>query len=279
MSSPKRLITGRIVALTVGVTIALCMIAWGTLNVVALGVSDKISVDRTLPASENAVSATIVAGDLSFMPSGDDQVHVSGAVDYHLLQPTVTITRSGAGVSIDVSCPWSWLVVDACSAHLTVKVPPQLAVTASTVSGNITATGLHDISLSTVSGNITAIGLHGVSLQSTSGGQTVSDIGGTATLNTISGTIRGRTLGASRVKASDVSGAVSLGFSTAPSNVWVNVTSGSVLVTVPAPSLPYLVTAHSTTGATTIGVPTDPSSTHLIAVTTVSGDISVQPAG
>jgi len=165
------------------------------------------------------------------------------------------------GASIDVSC--TWVVTDSCDANLTVAVPAHAAITATMVSGNIAATGLDD----------------DVSLQSTSGDVTASDIAGVVRLETTSGTISGNDLDAATCAASDVSGDVSLAFSAVPDSVSVEDTSGSVLVTVPSSGNAYLVTAHATSGSTTVNVPTNPSSTHVISITTVSGDISVEPGG
>jgi Putative adhesin len=61
--------------------------------------------------------------------------------------------------------------------------------------------------------------------------------------------------------------------------VAVQNSSGDVSVTVPEGDQAYNVTAHSDSGDTHIGIPTDPSSTHTISVSVASGNVRIEPNG
>ena len=74
---------------------------------------------------------------------------------------------------------------------------------------------------------------------------------------------------------SDSSGDITLIFASVPDSVTVGDISGNVTVVLPKGATAYNVTAGTTAGSTRIGVPTSPSSRHVITVTDQSGDIRI----
>ncbi|HXZ98767.1 MAG TPA: DUF4097 family beta strand repeat-containing protein [Candidatus Binatia bacterium] len=260
MAIPRPLSGGRLAALLIGVPVALALIGWGALNIVALAAASSISVNRSVAATGTTVSVDIAGGDLQLSPSPDRLVHVKGVVDYKLLRPAVSVSSSASGTSIGLSC--QPIVVDQCWANLDIEVPAREAANASVVSGSISASDLDNLSLSSVSGSLL-----------------VSQASGVVDLSTTSGQITALAMGPAYVTVNAVSGSVSLAFAQAPARVSVQVTSGSVVVAVPTQGQTYAVEARSTSGGTSIGVPTDPTSSHVISISTTSGSISVEPGG
>ena len=60
-----------------------------------------------------------------------------------------------------------------------------------------------------------------------------------------------------------------------PRRVVITGQSGNITVVLPPGSTAYRVTARTSSGSTTTAVPTDPGSSHVITVTTESGDITI----
>jgi len=258
VSTPLPLTGGRRTALAIGVPVSLALIAWGAFNVIALLSADSFQIHQSVAAAGGQVSVSVDTGNLSLEPAAGDQVALTGVAHYGLVRPTVDVTSSGAGVSITAHC--APFLVDECDVDLTVAVPAGIAVTASTDSGDITASNL---------GNLT--------LQADSGNLQVNGGSGLLHLSTNSGQITGVAMGASDVNASADSGDISLDFGHAPADVLVQDDSGDVTVTVPSGGPAYAVTAHSNSGSTSIEVPTDPTSTHDISISVDSGNAVVDP--
>jgi hypothetical protein len=260
VSRPPRLTTGRIAALIIGIPISLAVITWGALTVISLLSLDSFQIQRSFSPSGGQLSVSLNDGDLTLAPSSGDRVELTGVAHYSLVRPTVNVDTTGAGVSVSVTCPWFASIN--CSADLTVVVPAGIAVAASTDTGNITASNLDNVSLQTDTGDLQVNGGAGVDHLSTDTGQ-----------------ITGAAMDASDVTAGSDTGDVSLDFAQPPTDVSAQDDTGDVTVTLPAGAPPYAVSAHTQTGNTTVGVPTNPTSTDQIAVSTDTGDVTVDAAG
>jgi hypothetical protein len=258
VSNPLHLTMGRLTALVIGVPISLAVIGWGTLTAVALVSADSFQIHRSFSPSGSQLSVAVDSGNLTLVPSTDGQVHLTGIAHYALVRPTVNIETTGAGVAVTVPCPW--FVTNECSVDLTVAVPSGIAVTASTDAGDVTASSISNLSLKTDSGNLQVTGGSGI-----------------VHLTTDSGQITGAAMGAANVTANADSGDVTLNFAQVPANVSVQDDSGNVVVTLPPGGTSYAVSAHSLSGNTTIGVPTNPASTDVISISVDSGNVSVNP--
>ena len=258
MSTPLLLTRGRLTALAIGVPVSLALIAWGALNVVALLSADSFQIQRSVAAAGSQVTVSVDAGNLTLEPAAGDQLVLTGVAHYGLIRPTVAVTMTGTGVAVTAHC--GPFLVGECHVDLTVGVPAGLAVSASTDSGDITASNLDALTLHANSGNLQVNGGSGL-----------------LHLSTDSGQITGVAMGASDVNASADSGDISLDFARAPADVTIQDDSGDVTVTVPSGGPAYAVSAHSDSGSTSIEVPTDPTSTHAISISVHSGSAVVDP--
>jgi Putative adhesin len=254
------LTAARRVVLIVGVPLTLALFCWAALSAVAFLGHASYSVARTVAWNGGAVTIAVDTGDLTVSPSKDNNVHVSGVVQYSVLKPMLHVSTSAAGVTVNLLCPP--VLAGICSVDLVVTVPAQAVVVASSDSGAVTASSLTGATLSTDSGDLTATGLLG-----------------SAHFHTDSGGITATSLGASQVTASADSGSITLNFVEAPQRVTVQADSGSVTLAVPAQGTAYNIGAHTDSGTTTIGVPTDPASTNNISISVDSGDVHVEPNG
>ena len=260
MPTQLPLTTGRVTALAIGVPVSLALIGWSALSAVAIVGGGSFQIHRSFSSASDALSITDDNGVLTLVPSGDGQVHVDGTAHYSLVRPTIDIGTTPAGASVTSSCPHA--VPGPCSVDLTVAVPPRIAVTAVADLGSITASDLGNLTLTSHLGDLQ-----------------VTKVSGVVHLQDDLGQITGVALGALDVDAVADNGDVSLGFAQVPGDVSVQDNLGSVTVTVPPGGPPYAVDAHSNLGNTSIGVATDPASTHVITITCDLGGVSVEPGG
>jgi hypothetical protein len=147
-----------------------------------------------------------------------------------------SFSADAAGVSFRCRIP-----TGRCSMDSTLTVPPGTSVSLSAGMGDLSVEGLSGsaASLSTDTGNISASGI------------TASDV-----------TVR------------STAGDITLTFTRVPSHVSVSDTLGNISIVLPA-SGHYRVHAHSSLGGATTDVVQDPSSSHVIDVTSTIGDVSV----
>jgi hypothetical protein len=260
VSKQLPLTTGRLTALVIGVPVSLAIIAWGALNAVALASSDSYQIHRSISPSGTQMSVSVTTGNLTLIPSHDNQVQLTGVAHYGLVRPTVDVSTNGSVLSITANC--SWLLVDQCNVDLTVAVPSGIAVAASTDAGDIAASNLSNLSLQADSGDLQLNGGSGV-----------------VHLSTDSGQITGVAMDAADISASADSGDISLDFAEAPTDVSVQDDSGDVTLTLPPDGPAYAVSAHSDSGSTSIDVPTNPTSARDISISVDSGNVVVDPRG
>jgi len=210
---------GRLVALLIGVPIALFIIGMTGLNGVAYAGQGSYPVRLALPVQGHTVSVSVDSGSLSASQAGD-RLRLTGTAQYSLVRSTVTWHTTPSGDTVSSRCHF---FVGVCSFSYRVVLPAGMQVFLSNGSGDVIATGLTsaDVTASSNSGNIT------------------------------------------------------LTFTKIPDRVRVSDQFGDVTLVLPPGGTAYRVSARSTFGGTSIGVPTDPSSRHVITVADASGDISI----
>jgi DUF4097 and DUF4098 domain-containing protein YvlB len=258
MPSTLPLTAARRLVLVIGLPIIAALVGWGAFSTVGFLGQATYPIGNSIPWDGGTISVAIDSGDLTVVPSTDSSIHVSGAVEYSLVKPTITVATSGSSVAIKASCQLSWFA--RCSVRITVAVPAAAVVTASSSSGNVSASDLGNVTLQSNSGDVHATALSGV-----------------ISLQTDSGDITASALTSSDATAHDDSGDVTLDFAAIPQRVTVRDSSGDVNVLVPSGGQAYNVSAHADSGSTSIGVPTDPSSANIISVSVASGDVRVEP--
>ena len=247
----------RRIALIAGLPMTVAVIGWSALNVAAFLGQGTFSISQSVAWTGGPVSINVDSGDLTITSSTDGRVHVDGRVEYSLVKPALVVTTTGSHATVSFSC--SAIAAGRCSAEITVSVPPEATLVASSQSGDVTASGFANASLESDSGNVRG-----------------SELSGNVMLQTHSGDIVATGLSASSVTANDDSGTVSLAFVATPQSVDVHDSSGTVTVLVP--DVPYHVIARSDSGDVSIAVPTDPASANVINVAVASGDVHIGPA-
>ncbi len=258
-SSTLKLDRPRVLALALGVPFAIAAIGYGGLYCVALVGQDSFHIRTAVTPTSGEVTVGVSSGDITVLPSADEQAHLEGVISYSLIRPDVHFATGPSGTVLDgMSCLW----VGNCGAELTLAVPPGRGVNASAGSGNVSATDLGAP----------------LTLQSGSGDVSIGRVSGRLDLSAGSGDITGTDVSAVTVRASDGSGDVDISFNRAPDQVRINDSSGDITVALPT-NVAYAVSASTSSGTPTVGVPTSTSSHHVIVLTDDSGNINVVPAG
>jgi Putative adhesin len=260
MTRPLPLTAGRWVTLAAGVPVALALIAFTALNVVAI-----------------AAVGTLSAGsaDVSVGPGQPGRIRVRGTITYSLGRPHVSWQRGPSSLTLRPRCTFP---VGECSAGLAVTVPAGGSSVISVGSGDLSARGLAGpVTLHSDSGNVTASGVSGRAAVSDNSGDIIltSVSGGRVVIRDSSGDISGTGLASPDVIISDQSGDISVSFSAVPDRVQVSDGSGNITLLLPPGSTSYQVSAITASGSTSIDVPRSAASPHVITVTDQSGDISI----
>jgi DUF4097 and DUF4098 domain-containing protein YvlB len=127
------------------------------------------------------------------------------------------------------------------------------------------------------SGDVHAIALSGaVILEDQSGDVSGSALSGPqVVIQNESGNITISGLTSRDVAAYDASGDVSLIFTKVPDSVRITDQSGNIMLVLPHGNTAYKVNASTSSGRSTVRVPTSSSSSHVITVTDQSGDITI----
>ncbi|OQR64568.1 hypothetical protein B6E66_08155 [Streptomyces maremycinicus] len=216
------------------------------------------------------------AGPLSFARSGTHLVITTE--NGLLLRPT-----DGRRVTVDERADGDWSHDDdtwtldlsctdrdgqrepgdaACPRMPYVKIPDGVSVTVSARNAGVDVAGLAAaLDVTTVNGDVTV----------TRSGTDDAPV----RLVTRNGSVRATALDAGRLHAVTTNGDVTLGCTTAPSDVTASTTNGSVAVTVPQDAPAYRVTAGTDNGHATVDVPTSENRQGpTMTLTTVNGDVT-----
>ncbi|HEY6278882.1 MAG TPA: DUF4097 family beta strand repeat-containing protein [Streptosporangiaceae bacterium] len=276
MTGPLPMTPGRWVALITGVPVALALIGWTGLSVVAAVGVGSYRVNLTVPV-HHGQAATVTAGaaDISVSPGPAGRIRLLGTVRYSLVKPDVTWQRGPSSVTVHSGCS---LPVGECSTGLAATVPAGGGVVVSVGSGDLTARDLSgQVSLSSASGNVTASAISGSStLSDHSGDISLTSVSGLRTVAMDdSGDVTGTGVASPDVTVTDQSGDITLTFTVVPDQVRISDASGDIALVLPPGSATYRVSAITASGATSINVPRSATSPHVITVTDQSGNISI----
>ena len=179
------------------------------------------------------------SGSIDVTGSNRGTIGVSEHASYGKTAPTATHVISGTTLTLSYSCPPEFV----CGVSYDVQVPRGVAVTVSTAAGPITLTSLAGpVSARTSAGLITAISLSSP----------------TATLKSNAGGIDAT-------------------FSAAPSSVHASTNVGPISLSVPS-SAAYQINAHAYVGSSTVTVPKNAASPHVISASSDLGSITISPS-
>jgi Putative adhesin len=266
---------GRVLALVLGIPLALVFIVSAGLEEVALAGQGTMPVRLDVPVHGRTVSVSVDQADLSVgQGAAGHRLRLTGTARYSIVRATVHRLVRPSGVSVFSHCNFPYGV---CSFDYQVALPAGLPAVLSDSSGDLTLQGLPGhVTAYDGSGDIQATALSGsASITDASG-----DINGTSLsgakliLQNSSGDIAVTGLTSADVTVSNDSGDVDLTFTAIPDRVSISNSSGDVSVVLP-PGVAYRVSAQTLSGGTSIGVATSPTSPHIITVTDQSGDISI----
>ena len=285
---------GRRVALAIGVPVALVIIGWTALTAVAWAGQGSYRVHLRIPVRSHTLTLAVNSGQVSLRGRGTGIVRVTGTAHYSLVRPRVHWHSTSSGTSIHSSCE---NLTGPCSLDFAVTMPAGLTTDVSDDSGDLAASGLHGrvtlraqsgnieasamtagVLLSDQSGDITAAGLSGPSviIKDSSGNVTADRLTGpSVTIKDQSGDVTAAGLKNPDMTVTDQSGNIALTFASVPARVQVTCDSGDVKVVLPGGSTTYRVDARTSSGSTSVQVPRNPASPHVITVTDQSGNITI----
>jgi len=256
MDSPLVITRGRRLTLALGVPLTLAVIVFVGTNLLSKVSRTTTAVDTSSAIQGTSLAIAVDEGDLTFVASGDNRVHVSGVALSSFAPARLQVSSSGGATALRLLCA---PLPGPCSLSARIVVPRGVRVTADERSGTIAASGL----------------LAGASLSTDSGDIQVRGLGGDLNLTSNSGSVAGVGLSSPVTVVNEHSGDVSLRFAAVPGRVQVDDHSGDISLTVPRQA--YQVSAQSNSGSTSVGVTTNPSSRDVISALDDSGDIRIQP--
>lgn len=266
---------GRRVALAIGVPVALLIIGWTALTAVAWAGQASYRVHLRIPVRGDTLTLAVGSGQVSLRGGSTGVVRATGTAHYSLVRPRITWQSTSSGTSIRSACV---SLTGPCSVDFAVTMPAGLTTDVSDDSGDLDASGLHGrVTLQAQSGNIEASAMTAdVLLSDQSGDISAAGLSGpSVTIKDQSGNITAAGLTNPAMTVTDQSGDITLTFARVPARVQVTCDSGNVRLVLPSGRTFYRVDAHTSSGNTSVHVPTDSSSTRVITVTDQSGDITI----
>lgn len=275
MTGPLPLTPGRWLTLAIGVPVALALIAWTGLNLVALAGVGSYRFTVTAPVHGQVATVSAGSAEVSVGPGQPGRIRLRGTIKYSLARPHVRWQRGPSSVTLRPGCIFP---VGECSANLAVTVPAGGSSVISVGSGDLTARGLAGpVLLHSDSGNVTASGISGrAAVSADSGDIILTSVSGARTvIRDDSGDISGTSLTSPVVTITDQSGDISVSFSEVPDRVQISDNSGDITLVLPPGSTSYQVSAITASGSTSVDVPRSAASPHVIMVTNQSGNISI----
>ena len=211
----------------------------GTLKQIGAGAHNAPAISYTVSAHITTVVINGGAGSIDVTGSSRHTVFVSQQASYSEKAPTVTHTVSGSTLTLGYLCP-SQLV---CSVSYTLQVPRGVAVRAGTAAGSVTLTSL----------------------------------GGPVTAQTEAGLITANGLTSPTADLKSNAGGIVATFTAAPGSVRASTNIGAITLNVPG-SASYKIDTHTYVGSSTISVPKDAGSPHVISASSDLGSITIGPS-
>jgi Putative adhesin len=274
--TPGAMTPGRVVALLVGVPVALCLIGWTGFSFVGLVGRGSYPVSYSVPVQREKVIANISGGNVTLRQvPGIHTSELAGTVEYSLFRPVLTgnVTSAADDLQLTCSVPVGW-----CGMNPTLTVPDGVAVSLNTAGGDLgVADFTGDLTVSAGGGNLNASNLAGTLDVATGGGDlNATGLAGNVTITAAGGNVILGDVAAPDVNIQSGGGDVTLTFSQVPHDLSINADGGNVEVIVPQGSTHYDL-SYSTDGGnySNNGLPTSGSATDMITVDSGGGDITL----
>lgn len=211
----------------------------GTLGQFGAGAHNPPAKTFTVTARVTTVVINGGAGSIDVTGSGRGTILVSQQASYSKTPPAVTHAVSGTTLTLSYTCPAELV----CGVAYSVQVPRGVAVRAATAAGAITLSSLTGpVSARTSAGLITATGL----------GSRTADLKSNA-------------------------GGIVATFSAAPDSVHASTNVGPITLNVPS-SAAYKIDTHTYVGTSTVTVPRNAASPHVISASSDLGSVTIGPS-
>ncbi|MCU7728771.1 DUF4097 domain-containing protein [Actinoplanes sp. KI2] len=234
-------------------------------------VGAKMTYDDTEKGKITDIVLSGGAGDITVTTAPVTETTIRRVIR-QATNPDTSYQLQGTTLTIDTSCGMR------CSVSYEIKTPPGVKVHGRQGSGDIRLDGVADTDLQLTSGDLIVANATGpVQIRATSGDIHVNDAKSSVKVQSTSGDIEALQAGGPvdvRVTSGDVR--VSLA---APNSVTAHTTSGDVSVGVPQDGKYKLVTSHGSGDLNIDGLESDSSSKNVIDVRAGSGDVTVASVG
>ena len=247
--------------ITAGGLLAAAALGWGTYNVISL-LAHEEHTERASFAAADVASLEISNdnGSVTVTATDGDTIEISADVSEGWQATKVASRVAGDVLEVDASCPP--FVSIWCSVEYTIAVPADRPLT---IDG---------------SGDVTVRGMTGpIDVDSDDGRVELDGISGDITVSNDNGRIVGRRLSSAAVDARNTNGRIELSFVDPPRAVSARTENGRIEVVVPDADVLYRVDLRTENGSTDNSVRTDPSSDHVIELSSQNGSVTLRPPG
>ena len=220
------------------------------------GLSQRTSSYR-VPGGVQTLVVNAQVGSVHVTGGRAGPVSVTEHISYRHTAPASAHRTAAGTLTLDSNCP----ALETCSVGYDITVP---AATTVQVTDNVGV-----IQLSSLSGPVTA--------HTNAGNIDLDGVSGTIAISDHAGSILGRDVSSGHALLRTSAGGIDVTFSAAPALISATATVGSVTLRVPG-AVPYAVNAVASVGSATVSVTRSPASPHVIAASTRTGSIVIEPA-
>jgi hypothetical protein len=249
---------GRLIALMIGVPIALALIIGGALSLVSDIGTASFQVNRTIPLDHGRLVARANGSNLTVRQGGASggAAQLTGTVQYSLVRPDFTVND---GIGFSLHCRF---LFGNCGLNAVLDVPPGTALDLASGGGNVRVSGIQSaVTVTTGGGNLD-----------------IGAIRGNLDLNTSGGDVNGQLLLSREATLRTGGGNVTLTFSTVPANVAVSSSGGDITIVLPHGATRYAITANTAGGSYHAPVPSNDTAADKISVDSGGGNVSITEA-
>src|SRR5215472_10150819 len=139
MSTPMPMTRGRLLALLLGVPVALGLIGWAGLTEVSYAGLGSYPVRLSVPVRGNTVNLSAGSADVQVTQAATSRLRLTGKAEYSLIRSNVTWHTTPSGVIVSPQCHF---FVGICSFSLHAVLPAGKRAVLSAGSGNLALRGL-----------------------------------------------------------------------------------------------------------------------------------------
>jgi hypothetical protein len=264
---------GRALWVAFGSVLLVTALAWGTFTVVELLAHEERTERFAVPAAGlTNLDVDNHAGSVRIVGTASDEISVEAEVSVGLRDTGFSYEVVDSTLDLRGSCPIigsRW-----CGVSYRIEVPRRLDIEVTSDDGRVDVRNIDGgVVIDSDEGRVDVRNVDGdVVIDSDNGRVEITDVAGTIEVDGDNGRIVGRDLSGTVVDVSTDNGGIDLEFAAAPDRVRANGDNGSIDIAVPRIDGGYSVIADEGN----VEVDDNPESSHIIAVETDNGSISVR---